>query len=322
MEPYLLKKLKTITLEEQEILDGRKNLDTSLYNLRRSMIIDSQKLLTKGALIELRPHTRFIHFPKHTHNYVELVYMCSGSTRHIINGSEILLQEGELLFLSQNAAQEIYPANHNDVAVNFIILPEFFDKALAMIGAEKTLIRDFVIECLRNDTQNINYLHFKVADILPIQNLIENLIWVLLNKQPNKHSLNQTTMGLLFLQLMNVTNTVDIGENHYEEGILLQVYRYIEEHYRDGQLSYLAEELHCDLYWLSRMIKQNTGQTYTALLQEKRLRQAIYLLAHTSLSVTNISLDIGYNNFTYFYKLFKNRHGMSPQQYRASFRII
>ena len=51
-------------------------------------------------------------------------------------------------------------------------------------------------------------------------------------------------MGLLFLQLMNYTERVQVGEQYFEQEMLLGVYRYIEEHYREGSLSELAEELH------------------------------------------------------------------------------
>lgn len=318
MDKKLLDKLAKITKEEQEILNGRKQIDTSIYNLNRSMVVDRKKLLKSGKLIELRPHTRFIHFPKHTHNYVEVVYMCSGKTRHIINGSEVVLKQGELLFLSQNATQEIYPASENDIGVNFIVLPEFFDQTLSMIGDEASLIRDFIIDCLRNGSQNIRYLHFKVADILPIQNLIENLIWMLLNTQPNKRRLNQTTMGLLFLHLMNSTDKMEIGKEHEAQELILQVFRYIEDNYRDGELSELARENECDLYWLSRMIKQTTGKNYTELVQEKRLSQAAFLLSTTSLSIMDISLDVGYSNFSYFYRIFKKKFGVSPKDFRKT----
>ena len=318
MDKKLLEKLAKITKEEQEILNGRKQIDTSIYNLNRSMVVDRKKLLESGKLIELRPHTRFIHFPKHTHNYVEVVYMCSGKTRHIINGSEVVLKQGELLFLSQNATQEIYPASENDIGVNFIVLPEFFDQTLSMIGDEASLIRDFIVDCLRNGSQNIRYLHFKVADILPIQNLIENLIWMLLNTQPNKRRLNQTTMGLLFLHLMNSTDKMEIGKEHEAQELILQVFRYIEDNYRDGELSELARENECDLYWLSRMIKQTTGKNYTELVQEKRLSQAAFLLSTTSLSIMDISLDVGYSNFSYFYRIFKKKFGVSPKNFRKT----
>jgi len=319
MRPYLLEKLKRITPEEQAILDGNRDLDSTLYNMDCSMVVDAKALLETGASIELRPHTRFLHFPEHKHNYVEVIYMCSGSTKHMINKQELILQEGELLFLSQNTTQEVFPAGYNDVAVNFIILPTFFDKALSMMGVEKSLLRNFVIECLRNDSQDISYLHFKVADILPIQNLMENLIGMLINKHTSTLSLNQTTMGLLFLHLMGTTSTVDIGGNQYENTVLLQVYRNIEEGYREGSLTAIAKEMKCDLYWLSRFIKKTTGKTFKTMLQEKRLEQAAFLLKHTNLSVVNTSLDVGYSNFSYFHRIFKSYYGLTPADYRAKF---
>ena len=52
----------------------------------------------------------------------------------------------------------------------------------------------------------------------------------------------------------------------------------MDEHYKNGSLSELAEMLNYDVYWLSREIKKNTGRTYKELLQEKRMNQAKYLL--------------------------------------------
>ena len=59
-----------------------------------SNVIDATKLLEAGKLIQVRTHTRFIHFPEHTHNYVEMIYMCSGSTHHVINGEDVILKQG------------------------------------------------------------------------------------------------------------------------------------------------------------------------------------------------------------------------------------
>ena len=127
MRKELLDKLKRITPEEEQYLNGTGSVRTEFYaeTVGSQFIIDSSKLLAKGRLIELRPHTRFVHFPKHKHNYVELVYMCSGCTTHILNDKEtLILKEGDLLFLNQNATQEILPAKESDIAVNFVILPE------------------------------------------------------------------------------------------------------------------------------------------------------------------------------------------------------
>ena len=134
MNADILKQLEAITPEEQDILEGKAEINKELYMDSTSMVVDRRKLLENGKLIQIRTHTRFVHFPKHTHNYVEVIYMCKGKTSHILNGDEVTLKEGELLFLNQNATQEIMPAGAHDIAVNFIILPEFFDQSLLMIG--------------------------------------------------------------------------------------------------------------------------------------------------------------------------------------------
>ena len=127
MHARLMEELERITLEERRILDGRAAIDRELYMEGTADTVSHQKLLASGRLIALRGHTRFVHFPPHTHDYIEVVYMCRGRTTHLIDGRKIVLNQGELLFLSQNARQEILPAGADDVAVNFIVLPAFFD---------------------------------------------------------------------------------------------------------------------------------------------------------------------------------------------------
>lgn len=319
MNQKLLEELRQITPEEQMYLDGAESVDEGIYMEPKTNVVDYKKLITSGKVIDVRTHTRFVHFPKHTHNYVELIYMCSGSTKHIINGNEIVLEEGELLFLNQNAIQEIMPAGENDIAVNLIILPSFFDYALTMLGDEDNLIREFIIDCLKSKDNDVSYLHFKVADVLPIQNLMENLIWTIHNKQNNKRSINQATMGVLLLQLMNYTEYVDVGKDNSGQELVMSVYKYVEENYRDGSFTDLAEQLHYDLHWLSKTIKQLTGKNYTELLQDKRMRQAAYLLRTSKLTVADIATAVGYENISYFHRLFQKTYGTSPRNYRLDY---
>ena len=81
----MLEKLLPITKEEKKVSESCGKIDASLYTEKNNFIIDSRKLLRIGKLIEIRLHTRFVHFPKHRHNYIEVVYMYQGSTTHIIN---------------------------------------------------------------------------------------------------------------------------------------------------------------------------------------------------------------------------------------------
>ena len=310
----ILDVLMPVSDEEKKILGGQGGIDSSIYTENGDSIVSVKKLLGNGEIIKIRTHTRFVHFPEHTHDFVECVYMCAGETTHIINGRKLRLREGELLFLGQNAKQEILPAKQGDVAVNFIILPQFFDKTLEMLGSEETPVKNFLVGALfKND--NPGYLHFKVADVLPVQNLVENLLWSLIGKTSNKRNINQTTMGLLFMQLLNHTDRLAYGSK--EEAAVLGIIKYIEENYKKGSLTEAARLMHYDFYWLSHEIKNQTGKTYTELLQEKRLSQAAYMLKNTRIGVEEISKAVGYENKSYFYRLFNARFGMSPKKYRG-----
>jgi AraC-like DNA-binding protein/quercetin dioxygenase-like cupin family protein len=308
----LLDKLSEITEEEQRLLSGTDEIEREIYMSREDSVVNAQKLLESGKLISIRPHTRFVRFPKHTHDYVEVVYMCSGSTTHMVNEKEIVLFEGEILFLGQGATQEIMKAGREDIAVNFIILPEFFHSSLGMIGEEETPLRRFLINCLGKNSDGPCFLHFKVSDVLPVQNLVENLIWTLINETPNKRRINQTSMGLLFIHLLNYTDKLASDEN----GEIFRIFRYIEENYRDGSLTELSGILHYDLYTLSREIKRKTGKSYTELVQEKRLSQSAFLLKNTNMNISDIAVNVGYENVSYFHRIFTSAFGISPKKYR------
>ncbi len=317
MQKELLAHLQKITEEEQEILNGMQNIQKNLYTSRKDFVIDSQKLLEKGRLIEIRPHTRFVHFPKHRHNYVEMVYMCSGTTTHIINDTDhIVLKEGDLLFLNQNVTQEILPAKEHDIAVNFIILPEFFDRPISMIERENVL-RNFLISSLPHSNSMSNYLHFQAKDILPVQNLIENMIWTLIKQKKGTNTINQNTMGLLFMNLSLFADTPNKNDaNQYEQNLVFSVLKYIETHYKNGTLADVSNDAKQPTYYISRLLKKHTGSNFKELLQERKLQQATYLLSQTPLSIEAIMEMIGYNNSSYFYRKFREKYGCSPKEYR------
>ena len=316
MNAEIVKQLSGITEEEQRILDGQKNINKTIYTKRKELVVDSQHFLQKGKLIQVRTHTRFVHFPKHRHNYVEVIYMCKGSTTHIIDGNEVVLEEGDLLFLNQNATQEILPAGADDIAINFIIQPQFFDRTFEMIVADDNLLRDFLVGCLCEDSRRTSYLYFHVADVLPIQNLIENMIWSLLHNQINKRSCNQLTMGLLFLHLLNHMEKMETGGKAYHQEFEVQVLNYVETKYKDGSLAELAELMGYSVYWLSHEIKKRTGKTYKELVQTKRMNQAAYMLTNSRVPVAEIIRMVGYDNTSYFHRKFKERYGISPKEFR------
>ena len=144
------------------------------------------------------------------------------------------------------------------------------------------------------------------------------MVWTLFNPQPNKQAMNQNGMELLFMQLANYTERLEGSSRSFEQNLILHVLRYIDGNYRDGQLGELSTLLGFDVYWLSRTIKKLTGQNYKDLLQVKRLNQAEYLLMNTRMAVAEVSAAVGYDNTSYFHRIFREYYKMSPKEYRKA----
>ena len=316
MQQALLDHLRVVTEEEQRILDGVAEVDKDLYTSGKDFTVDSAKMLSEGKLIAVRTHTRFVHFPSHRHNYIEVLYVCQGQLTNIIGGKEVVIHAGELLFLNQYTRHEILPAGEEDIAINFMILPEFFDVAYEMIGSSNVLT-DFLVNLLRKDEERGEFLHFRVSEVLQIQNLLENMIDSLVSGKQGQNRINQITMGLLFLYL---SESVQYAEtrvpDRYENMMVMTVLEYIEQNYRTASLSELCERLHLPMHTLSRMIKRGTGANFKELLQRKRLNKAVQLLCDTSLPVNDIIAAVGYENNSYFHRVFRERYQLTPKEFR------
>ena len=169
-----------------------------------------------------------------------------------------------------------------------------------------------VIQCLCGKSVS-KYLHFKVADVKPVQNLVENLLWTLLTNVPNRRSIYQQTMGLLFCVLLNQADRLYTGN---EEETIVQVLHYVEENYVHGSLAEIASRLNYDQAWLSRKIKRSIGKNYADIVREKRMAQAAWLLQNTPKKVADVANAVGYENISFFNRIFSAKFGMSPREYR------
>lgn len=316
MNAELLKKLGRITEEEQELLRGE-ILNKRLYSVSNDFIIDKVKMLETGKLISVRPHTRFTDFPLHKHNYVEIIYMCGGQTEHMIGGEQPLtLRAGELLFLNQHVSHAIKRAELQDIAINFIVMPQFFDFVLDIIGSDH-ILGQFLLNCLRQSSGYADFLHFKVSDLKPIQNQMENFVIGMFEPDGNSRLISQVSMSLLFLLLLgHIDRLHTAGPGRASHALVLDALQSIQDRYQSVSLSAVAEKHGVSLAYVSRLVKEATGKSFKELLMEKRLSKAEQLLTGTNLPAADIITAVGYENTSYFYRLFRERFGLSPKEYR------
>lgn len=90
--------------------------------------------------------------------------------------------------------------------------------------------------------------------------------------------------------------------------------------YRDNLLTKekVADLLGTNRTYLSQVINEETGQTFTQYVNRYRLNEAIRLLgdSRTDLPLKAISAQVGFSSMTTFYKMFRDNIGMSPKEYR------
>ncbi len=316
MDQWLIEQMQIITPEEQSYLDGDIRVKKDIYTRKDRFEVDSQLFLREGKLITVRHHSRFVEFPPHKHNYIEMMYVCDGEITHYIDGKELVMRPGDMLLLNQHVKHGIKRAEFHDTGINFIVLPEFFDIPFQMMRKQNT-IADFLMGTLRQNNPVPQYLNFQLQGQKAISNLMENMISSLILENDHEDVINQYSMGLVFLYLINHMDSLAEGSSQkYEDVVIQATVKYIDTHYKTAALNQIADDFKQSPPALSRMIKKSTGYTFQELLMRKRFQKAIMFLVETELPVNEIAANIGYENQSHFYRQFKKRFGMTPSQYR------
>jgi AraC-like DNA-binding protein len=318
MRKEIIDSLSMLSSEEQQILAGSADISKELYTSEDEFVVDSDKLLQKGKLIAIRPHTRFAYFPVHRHNYIEMLVMIKGNlTTKIVDGDTLFLSAGDILLMNRHARHEIMPCSKDDIAVNIIILPEFFSRNDVAYDRENVL-RDFIISSLSEKKRYSDYLLYHTKGMIAVENLVENLIWTLTSDRGGMNQIINTTMDLLLMNLSVLSSDTlkDMGSKGQQ--ITINALEYIDHNYKDGTLEELADKTGYSTAYLSRLLKSYTGNNFKQLLQTRKLQQAAYYLENTTLTTEKIIEKIGYENSAYFYRKFSDKYGCSPRQYRKN----
>ena len=98
--------------------------------------------------------------------------------------------------------------------------------------------------------------------------------------------------------------------------------KYIDSHLSE-QIGYerLANILHFSPYYFHRMFSIIVGKTITVYIRDRRIEQACVMLSNTKKDTLDICLECGFDAYSSFSRVFKNKYGLSPKEYRKQGRI-
>lgn len=310
----ILDELLLDSAEEKEVLNGE-NVIKKFYGSDNNFKIKSKNLL-KNKLIDIKKHTRFVEFPQHKHDFLEIMYVYSGKIVHHIGNETIILQSGDFLILSRHVSHSIEKTNKNDIGVNIIISNDFLKTILKQ--SNNSLLTSFLVENFKNNGQ-AKYLFFHTQSILPLENVMDNLIFELVkNKTQNINILS----GLVLLVFNYLNSYSKLLVNDYVSKPSSRtkdiINDYLEHNFATASLKELAENEHYSMCYLSKLIHNLFGKTFNQLLANKRIEVAQKLLLTTDMKVYEIAEFIGYENLTHFYKVFYELTKNTPKQYRQN----
>ena len=154
----------------------------------------------------------------------------------------------------------------------------------------------------------------------PINQLISRLIYIFTENNKAKDVFANLVLQELVVRLMQTqarTLLLTQGTGSANVNRLAHVAQYINRHLSRGlQIRELANEACMSEPNFYRTFKQTFGLTPVDYINQQRISLASKLLRTTNRCLADISMECGFNNLTYFMKLFRREKGLSPAQFR------
>lgn len=257
----------------------------------------------------------------HTHDYIELAYVVEGAFHQKILGNNIVFQKGELCLVDKNCLHQDYLREEPAVILFLGMSNDMFSEIMDENITTQKIIA-FLQSALMKQKDVRQYLHFTPGNTVGHE--IEDYFYLLLKELHERNVGYRYICKGILLRIFRILSTeYDFslsGEQRRTMSWIVfeEVSEYIQRNYAHITIQELADTFHFQEDYFNRLIKNNTGLTYSAYVQQIRLERAEQLLTDTQKSVEEISEIVGYHNKGYFYKIFREKYGTTPSRYRKN----
>lgn len=262
-------------------------------------------------------------FPVHWHEEIEIIYVEEGKLHVKIGEQDMDGEAGDLFFVnprelhlmsSPDGKVKYYTLLFPIEFISFQSLDELEANLLAPIRSNQLMLPEQLTdEALKKKVREI--VVKMIADNREIHHLDIKEIGL------SSHHLQTRIYLLQILQMLYEAGALTKAETAGNSNMQKELLGYIQNHYTEKiTLSMLAKEFHLSEKYVSRYFVEHFYLPFSNYVVHLRLTHAKQLLETTEESITEIALQSGFSNVSYFIRAFKNAYDKSPLKYRKEIR--
>lgn len=260
-------------------------------------------------------------FPLHSHDYYETFIIVSGNATHIQGEFVYPLNRGDVFAIKGNAAHGFRDVKGLDI-INLMYSPGFFDQQYSEVRAIPGFDDFFLVEPeIRLQT-----------DYTPVLKLNDSeMKYVMMMTDFICEQQERQLASLFPLLRMNFRALVSYLATLYEtqrstqpqEYALSRILAYMEQHIAEPiQLENISSSVYISSRQLQRLFKRYFCVSPMKYLQRMRLKRALTLLINQDISITDAAAQSGFDDVSYFTRIFHLTYGITPNAARQHIRGI
>jgi AraC-like DNA-binding protein len=285
-----------------------------------SVFWDALETSAHQSLFCLKRTSRFVEHPLAAADCLTIRFVYSGRDEIRTPDSSFCLQKNDLCLFNRGFMLSEQLSSGEDLVFLLQFEKEFLLTTLLRNLKETGDNSRFILDHIVNSANPQNYIIFHGRDNSRLAEVIEDILCEFLAPTQYGQILLDSYLKILLIEMMHCPCSFNEAKENRQSTRLAEILDYIDSNYKTVTLDVLAKEFNYNNKYISRLIKVHTGKNFKDLILERQMAEVCSLLVHTDLSISQILLQTGMNNETYFYKKFRELYGSSPNAYRRAWQ--
>lgn len=249
-------------------------------------------------------------------HYLKVYYLLSGSAVITLHDQPVSISEKEIIFVSP-AAPHLFKLGEDARAAAILIPPSLVKKSFSKIVEYQSQISTFITNAIWGETAN-TYMIFAKTNNSYVYNLFDMIISEQSYPSVQSDALKLNIMFCLIGYLSSYTpSEYDLSSvKLFRCEQIPKILNFINDNFRTVTLEKLADNFHYTVPYVSKLIRNATGLTFTEILRETRFDVCRSLLMNSEMKINRIAEIAGFQNTDHFNRIFKKRMGITPSDYK------